>query len=101
MTQMNLSLKQTHRNKEQASGCQIGEAAESWIGSLELEDANYYIYIEWISNKVLLYSAGNYIQYLVISHMGENMKKRIAVPIYQKLTQHCKSRKIVCNIKHK
>ena len=44
MTQMNLSLKQTHRNKEQACGCQTGEAMGSWIGSLELADANYYIY---------------------------------------------------------
>ena len=35
---------QTHRNKEQACGCQIGEAVESWIGSSELADTNYYIY---------------------------------------------------------
>ena len=26
------------------------------------------IYMEWTSNKVLLYSTGNYIQYPVISH---------------------------------
>ena len=27
--------------------------------------------IEWINNKVLLYSTGNYIQYLVINHNGK------------------------------
>ena len=28
------------------------------------------LYIEWINNKVLLYSTGNYIQYPVINHNG-------------------------------
>ena len=40
---------------------------EGWIGSLGLEDAKL-LYTEWINNKVPLYSTGNYIQYLVISH---------------------------------
>ena len=31
---------------------------------------------EWINNKVLLYSPGNYIQYPVINHHGKNMKKK-------------------------
>ena len=26
------------------------------------------LYIEWMNNKVLLYSTGNYAQYLVINH---------------------------------
>ena len=29
------------------------------------------LYIEWIHNKVLLCSTGNYIQYLVINHNGK------------------------------
>ena len=29
------------------------------------------LYIEWINNKVLLYSTGNYIQYSVINHNGK------------------------------
>ena len=29
------------------------------------------LYIGWINNKVLLYSTGNYIQYLVINHNGK------------------------------
>ena len=33
------------------------------------------LYIEWISNKVLLYSTGNYIQYCVINHNGKKYEK--------------------------
>ena len=33
------------------------------------------LYIEWISNKVLLYSTGNYTQYPVINHNGKEYKK--------------------------
>ena len=29
------------------------------------------LYTEWINNKVLLYSTGNYIQYPVIKHNGK------------------------------
>ena len=32
-------------------------------------------YIEWISNKVLLYSTGNYIQFPGIKHNGKKYKK--------------------------
>ena len=38
------------------------------------------LYIGWISNKVLLYHTGNYIQYPVTNHNGkayETMKKNI------------------------
>ena len=33
------------------------------------------IYIGWINSKVLLYSTGNYIQYLVINHNGKEYEK--------------------------
>ena len=33
------------------------------------------VYIEWIINKVLLQSTGNYIQYPVINHNGKEHKK--------------------------
>ena len=33
------------------------------------------IYIEWINNKVLLCSTGNYIQYPVIKHSGKEYEK--------------------------
>ena len=32
------------------------------------------LYKEWINNKVLLYSTGNYIQYSVINHNGKEKK---------------------------
>ena len=43
------------------------------IESLGLADANYYR--EWINNKVLLYSTGNYIQYPVINHDEKEKNK--------------------------
>ena len=44
MTQMNISVKQTHRHREQTCGCQGGEGVrEGRISSLGLSDANYYI----------------------------------------------------------
>ena len=33
------------------------------------------LYIEWISNKVLFYSTGNYSQYPVINHNGKEYEK--------------------------
>ena len=33
------------------------------------------LYIEWINNKVLLYSTGKYIQYPLINHNGKEYKK--------------------------
>ena len=33
------------------------------------------LYIEWINNKVLLYSTENYIQYPVINHKGKEYEK--------------------------
>ena len=47
MTQMNLSVKQTSRYREQTCGCQggdgVGEGMREWIGSFRLAGANYYI----------------------------------------------------------
>ena len=49
---------------------------EGWTGSLELADINYHIYsLEWIKNKVLLYSTENCIQYPVINHNGKEYEK--------------------------
>ena len=33
------------------------------------------LYTEWINNKVLLYSMGNYIQYPMVNHNGKEYKK--------------------------
>ena len=40
------------------------------------------LYREWINNKVLLYSTGNYIQYPMINHNGKEYKKGIYIYIY-------------------
>jgi len=43
MMQMNLLMKQTHRQKEQTCGCQAGGwVGEACIGSLGIADANSY-----------------------------------------------------------
>ena len=58
MTQMNLSKKQTHRHREQTCGCQgWGGGSMDWefgVSRCKL------LHIEWMDNKVLLYSPGNY-----------------------------------------
>ena len=70
MYQINLSMKQTLRHREQDVGHQ-GEGTD-WkfvVNRCKL------IYIECINNKVLLYSTGNYIQYPVINHTGKECEK--------------------------
>ena len=71
MAQMNLSIeqKQTHRHGEQTCGCQGGGEGsgmdrESGLSRCQL------LHLEWINNKVLLYSTGNYIQSFGIEHDG-------------------------------
>jgi len=71
MAQVNLSTKQkqTHRHRKQTCDCQgrrggSGMDGEFGVGSCKL------LHLEWISNEVLLYSTGNYIQSLGIDHDG-------------------------------
>ena len=40
------------------------------------------VYIGWINNKVLLYSTGEYIQYLVINHNGKEHEKKECLYVY-------------------
>ena len=37
------------------------------------------LYIEWITNKDLLYSTGNSIQYSVVAYMGKESEKRMDI----------------------
>ena len=68
MLEINLSMKQKLLGrKEQICSCQgTGERGrmdwESGISRCRL------LYMEWINNKALLYSTGNYIQYAIINH---------------------------------
>ena len=74
---MNLSTKwkQTHRNREWTCGCQGGGG---WGGGGGGNGMDWefgvgrckVLYLEWISNEVLLYSTGSYIQSLGIEHDG-------------------------------
>ena len=70
MIQMNLPIKQkqTHRTGLWLPRRREGGGEMDWefgISRCKL------LYIEWINNKVLLYSTGNYIQYPVINHNGK------------------------------
>ena len=86
---MNLSTKQkqTHRYREQSCGCQ----GEQGGGGIDWEFGIRrckLLYIEWINNKVLLYSTGNYIQYPVINHNGKEYEKEyIYIYIYIYITE--------------
>ena len=55
-----------------ACGCQgVGEGMEWDLGI----SRGKVLYIEWINNKVLFYSTGNYMKYPVINHKGKEYKK--------------------------
>ena len=67
---MNLSREkeQTHGHGEETCGCQGGgDDLEFGISGCKI------FYIEWVNNKVLLYSTGNNICYPVINQMKENI----------------------------
>ena len=68
---MNLSTeqKQTHGHREQTCGCQGvggGSAMDREFGVSRCKLSH----LEWVSNEVLLYRTGNYIQSLVMEHDG-------------------------------
>ena len=89
--------KQTHRHRKQTYGYQRGKEVEG-INQESGISRHKLLYIKQINNKVLLYSTGNYIQYLIITYNGkESAKLCIYICTYlnhfalhQKLTQCCK-----------
>ena len=68
---MNLSIeqKQTHRHGEQICGCEGGRGESGMDSEFRVGRCKLF-HLEWISNEVLLYSTGNYIQSLGIDHDG-------------------------------
>ena len=74
---MNISTKQKQtQNIENRLVVANGE--QGWGGGKEWEfgvSRCKLSYIEWINNKALLYSTGNYIQYPVINHNGKEYEK--------------------------
>ena len=79
MTQMNLSTKQKQTDIEnrlvvaKGKGGRGGNDWEFGISRCKL------LHLEWINNKVLLYSTGNYIQSPGINHNGKEYKKRMYI----------------------
>ena len=73
MAQMNPSTKQKQSHREQPRGCRgegVGMGWESGVGKL--------LHLEWINNKVLLYSTRNYTQYPGTNHnRKEYFKKNV------------------------
>ena len=69
--------------KEQTGGCQGGGSGgmdcEFGLGRYNL------LHLEWINDKVLMSSTGNYIQYLLINHNGKEDKKE-CIYVYNGVT---------------
>ena len=75
MANLFIEKKQIHGHGEQTCGCQGGgrESGMNWefgVSGCKL------LHLRWISNEVLLYCTGNYIQSLV---MEDNVRKRMYI----------------------
>ena len=57
---------ETHRHREQNCGCR-GGGGSGMDGEIRVSRCKL-LHLEWISNEVLLYSTGDYIQSLGIDH---------------------------------
>ena len=68
---MNLSTekKQTHGLGEQTCVCQGGGGGSGMDREFGVSRCKL-LHLEWISNEILLFSIGNYIQSLVMEHDG-------------------------------
>ena len=80
MAGRNLSIgqKQTHRHGEQNCGCQGGDGRNGMAWEFGVYRCKL-LHLERISNEVLLYSTGNYIQYLIKNVMKDNIRKRMYI----------------------
>ena len=81
---------QIHRHRKQ-TWLKKGKGREAgWMRSMGYIP----LYMKQTKNKNLLYSTGNYIQYLVIINNGKESEKNIYLnhfAVHLKLTQYCKS----------
>ena len=80
MTHMNLPMKQNQKHREQISAGQ-GEGVGGGM-DWEIRVRCKFLCLEWINNKVLLYSIENYIQYPMINHNGKEYFKKECVCVY-------------------
>ena len=69
-----MKQKQTHRYREKPCGGQVGGAGGGMDWEFGISRCKL-LYTEWINNKVLLYSMGNYIQHLVKNPNGKEYEK--------------------------
>ena len=67
--------KQTHRHRKQTYGYQGGKRKGGINQEYGIKRYTL-LYIKQINNKDLLYSTGNYIQYLVITYKGKESEKK-------------------------
>ena len=75
MTQMNLSTEQKQKIYRRVLWLSRGKGGwgeTDWEFSI---NRCKLLYTEWINNKALLYSTGNYIQYPVLNHNGKDDEK--------------------------
>ena len=83
--QMNLSTKQKQTHRGPTCDCQGGKVAEKkWKLGIS---RNKLLHIGWINHKVLLYSTGNYVSYLVTNRNGNEYGK--LYPQYIKQSHFC------------
>ena len=79
MTQMNLSVKQKQNHRHKRLVLAKGERVEGEM-KLEIGVSRYQLlFMEWINNKVLLYSTENHIQYPMINQKEKNFLMYIYV----------------------
>ena len=69
-TETGLSTQRPGVPVAKGEGGRENEGLELWVGRCQL------LHLEWINNKVLMHSMGNYIQYPVISHNGKRVLKK-------------------------
>ena len=61
--------------------CVDGGLTDQW----RIWSTSKLLHLEWINNKVLLYSTGNHTEYPVINHNGKEYKKRMSLCITESL----------------
>ena len=84
-----------NRNREQPCGCQGGRESK-WNGLGFGVNRSKLLYLERISNKVLLYSTRKYIQSLEINYDGKEYKKECYVYIYIYIYTHIYMHESLC-----
>jgi len=68
---MNFCMKQTNK-LTYIENTLVVVKGEGYNENMVLPNVNYY-YVDWINNKILLYSTGNYIQVPVINHTRKKL----------------------------